>query len=136
MRRAFKAAIVLLIATSALGAERVIDSGLNVHHIDSKNHRFFVVPSTDIVSSPQSVKAYISKLSGEVMRLYHDWGSHWVVSFFAEAQYATYKDDEQVLESVKDGTWAKAYLAEYNHEKRQITIAPLDPSAVKKYKVE
>ncbi len=128
------ALLILIISVSAI-AQIEPSVTMNISRIDARSHRVFVAPSTEILTSMKSTKEYISRLSVEIGRQYPEWSSQWIVSFFSDPRYATYKD-EQVQVAVEDGTWVKAYLAEYDNTTKIIVMAPLDPAKMKKVKLE
>ena len=43
---------------------------------------------------------------------------------YTDAALARYKDDPQVEAAVKDGRWARAYLAEYDAATKKLTHDP------------
>jgi hypothetical protein len=136
MIRLFGIVTLLVLAVSAWCAEPVSLGGFDVTRIDRQNHRVFVAPAGKILTSRETSKRYINRLSAEIKRQFPEWGPRWAASFFSEPQFAAYKDDAQVLKAVQDGVWEKAYLAEYDNAKRLIVLTPMDPVTIRKYRVE
>jgi hypothetical protein len=51
-----------------------------------------------------------------------------VFSFFTDVKYVGYKTEPQLREYLEDGTWNRAYLAEYDAESERLTLAPMGKS--------
>ncbi|HYB72909.1 MAG TPA: hypothetical protein VED18_06020, partial [Candidatus Sulfotelmatobacter sp.] len=55
------------------------------------------------------------------------WSDRWWASLFPEAKYVGYKDDEGVLQYVKDGSWSVNHLGEYESEEELVVLYPAQP---------
>ena len=53
------------------------------------------------------------------------------MSFFSEAKYAGYKSDENVAALVANGSWAKAYLGEYERQTQRLVLNPAERERIK-----
>jgi hypothetical protein len=131
MKRAIVSAFLVLIVMSVAYAAATIDSRFNVVQVDPRNHRLFVAPSGDILASHEALRTFITDLTSEIGRHYPEWGSRWSVSLFSDPSLATYKDDDRVRVAIQDGTWTRAYLAEFDHETHTMTSAPMNPDTVR-----
>ena len=87
--------------------------------MDEPQRRLFVV-APDGAEGP--IAARIRDL--ESCFGFTDWSGRWSLSVFTDAALARYKDDPQVEAAVKDGRWAKAYLAEYDAEEKRLRLNP------------
>jgi hypothetical protein len=95
---------------------------LRLVRVDEPQRRLFVVAS-DAAAAP--IAARIRDL--DACFDLTDWGGRWSLSVFTDATLARYKDDPQVEGAVKDGRWAKAYLAEYDAATKTTTRNPASP---------
>jgi hypothetical protein len=97
--------------------------------IDPTNRRLFVAGSSDdLKNQAAGLAPRLNSIRAYVAKCHPDWGRHWNASFFADRKFAGYKD-EQPARFMKDGTWAKAYLAEYENETGRLTLHPALPNA-------
>jgi len=102
-----------------------------VFRIDQANRRLFVAGSSDdLQSQAAGLGRRLKLIRAYVAKCHPDWGRHWNASFFADRQLAGYKD-ELPARFMKDGTWAKAYLAEYENETGRLTLHPALPKVQK-----
>lgn len=53
------------------------------------------------------------------------------MSFFSDAKYAGYKSDENIAALVANGSWAKAYLAEYERLTQRLVLNPAERERIK-----
>ncbi len=53
------------------------------------------------------------------------------MSFFSNAKYAGYKSDENVAALVANGSWSKAYLAEYERQTQRLVLNPAERERIK-----
>ncbi|HEV2197137.1 MAG TPA: hypothetical protein VGR55_16250 [Candidatus Acidoferrum sp.] len=53
------------------------------------------------------------------------------MSFFSDAKYAGYKSDDNMAALVANGSWAKAYLAEYERQTQRLILNPADKSRLR-----
>jgi hypothetical protein len=129
----------LLLAALAIVAPTAGDEALrdrfHVVRIDAENQRLFVAPSEALLLSSDSVERYLDDLAPAVSERFPTWGTDWSVSFFKSAELAAYKTDESVREAVRDGRWASAYLAEYDHGERKLVRDPLDADKTSRTRV-
>jgi hypothetical protein len=92
---------------------------LAIARVDEPQRRVFVV-APDAADGP--IAARIRDL--ESCFGFTDWNGRWSLSVFTDAALARYKDDPQVEAAVKDGRWARAYLAEYDAASKKLTRNP------------
>jgi hypothetical protein len=105
--------------TEARSCLRLDLAPLTIVRVDESQRRLFVVTS-DEADAP--IAARIRDL--ESCFGFTDWNGRWRLSLHSDAALARYKDDPQVEAAVKDGRWAKAYLAEYDAATKMLTRHP------------
>ena len=105
--------------TQARSCLRLDLTPLEIARVDEPQRRLFVV-APDVAEGP--IAARIRDL--ESCFGFTDWSGRWSLSVFTDAALARYKDDPQVEAAVKDGRWAKAYLAEYDAEDKRLRLNP------------
>ena len=106
-------------STEARSCLRLDLTPLTIARVDEPQRRLFVVTS-DAADGP--IAARIRDL--ESCFGFTDWSGRWSLSVYTDAALARYKDDPQVEAAVKDGSWAKAYLAEYEAASKKLTRNP------------
>lgn len=107
--------------TSSISTTKCVEKvlGVDVVKVDDRNHRFFI--ASKIVDA-SAIKGNITGL--EECFKNTEWQQVWSLSVFAEAKYAGYKDEANIIQYHKDNLWAKAYLLEYDHANRSLTKNP------------
>ena len=92
---------------------------LTIARVDEPQRRLFVV-APDAASAPIAARVHdLESCFG-----FTDWSGRWSLSVFTDAALARYKDDPQVADAVKDGRWARAYVAEYSAATKKTTRNP------------
>ena len=109
-------------ATSPRTCARLELTPLRVVRIDEPQHRLFVA-GTDATGA--QIAARIQDL--ETCFGFTEWAERWSLSVFTDAALARYKDDPQVADAVRDGRWARAYVAEYSAAAKTLTRNPGGP---------
>jgi hypothetical protein len=111
------------------------DDSAKIVQMDERNERAFVVTSLDKINTVAKARRLLSSLQGTLKQCRPDWGNMWSVSFFSDAKYAGYKHDDKMKPFVRDGTWSRAYLGEYERVEGKLTLHPADPNRLKFLKV-
>jgi len=110
------------------------DSG-SIVQIDERNERIFVVTSLDKINTVVKARKVLLALQKTLQECRSNWGNTWSVSFFSDAKHAGYKHDDSIKPFVRDGSWSRAYLGEYEHAEGKLTLHPADPNRLKFLKV-
>ena len=105
--------------TDARSCLRLDLTPLTIARVDEPQRRLFAVTS-DQADAP--IAARIRDL--ESCFGFTDWNESWSLSVYTDAALARYKDDPQVEAAVKDGRWARAYVAEYDAATRKLLRHP------------
>ena len=105
--------------TTARSCLRLDLTPLKIARVDEPQRRLFVV-APEAADGP--IAARIRDL--ESCFGFTDWNGRWSLSVFSDAALARYKDDPEVEAAVKEGRWAKAYLAEYDAAARKLSRPP------------
>jgi len=105
-------------ATSPRSCLRLDLAPLKIVRVDEPQRRLFVSGA----GAGEALDARIRDL--ESCFGFTEWAGRWSLSVFADGALARYKDDPQVVEAVKDGRWARAYLAEYDAATKKTTRNP------------
>ena len=108
--------------TQARSCLRLDLTPLEIARVDEPQRRLFVV-APDAAEGP--IAARIRDL--ESCFGFTDWSGRWTLSVFTDAALARYKDDAQVEAAVKDGRWARAYVAEYDAASQKLRRNPASP---------
>ena len=116
------APVVAEATTAARSCLRLDLAPLKVVRVDEPQRRLFVV-AADAAETPIAARVRDLDSCFELT----DWAGRWSLSVFTDAALARYKDDDQVAEAVKDGRWARAYVAEYSATTKQLTRNPAAP---------
>ncbi|MGH1342067.1 MAG: hypothetical protein ACRBN8_10975 [Nannocystales bacterium] len=95
---------------------------------DAANHRAFLV--WDTVPEDDAITALVAR-ARHCMAANAGWAESYSVSVFSHARFAGYMTEAHIMPLVESGDWDSAYLAEYDHAARQLTLMPLvDPREV------
>jgi hypothetical protein len=95
-----------------------------------EGRRVFLQESQEVVNSLSSRKRaqeYVGFLKSWVKACKPTWKEKWSASVFSDGKYAAYKDEKQVEQFLKDGTWIRNYLVEYDNDSGVLTIYPALP---------
>ena len=105
--------------TAARSCLRLDLTPMTIARVDEPQRRLFVVTS-DAAEAP--IAARIRDL--ESCFGFTEWSGRWSLSVYTDPALARYKDDPQVEAALKDGRWAKAYVAEYDAATKKLTRNP------------
>ena len=111
------------------------DDAANIVQIDERNERVFVVTSLDTINTAARARKVLLSLQKTLKQCRATWGNTWSVSFFSDRKYAGYKHDDNMKPFVRDGSWSRAYLGEYERAEGKLTLHPADPNRLKFLKV-
>jgi hypothetical protein len=87
--------------------------------VDERQKRYFVVQKSVATST---IKAMIKKIEHCLPK---DWVDRWSLSVFSMKELAGYQDEPNIKPFHKNSGWAKGYLAEYDSEKKKVTLNPV-----------
>lgn len=107
------------------------DDSAKIVRIDDRNERIFVIARADQINTTVKARKVLFALEASLKQCRPGWGKTWAVSFFSDAKYAGYKSDENVAALVANGSWAKAYLAEYERETQRLILNPAERERIK-----
>lgn len=107
------------------------DDAAKIVRIDDRNERIFVIAQLWQFNTTAKARKLLLPLQASLKQCRPDWGKTWAVSFFSNAKYAGYKSDENVAALVANGTWAKAYLAEYERLTQRLILYPAERDRIK-----
>lgn len=105
-------------ATSPRSCLRLDLAPLKIVRVDEPQRRLFVSAAAGTAPLDARIRDLESCFG------FTEWAGRWSLSVFADAALARYKDDPQVEGAVKDGRWARAYLAEYDAATKKTTRNP------------
>jgi hypothetical protein len=105
--------------TPARSCVRLDLTPLKVVRVDEPQRRLFVV-APDIADTPLAARVRDLESCFD----FTDWAGRWSLSVFTDDALARYKDDPLVEGAVRDGRWARAYLAEYEAATKRLTRNP------------
>ena len=107
------------------------DDSAQIVHVDDRNERVFVVTSLDKINTVAKARKVLLSLQQTLKQCRAKWGRTWSVSFFSDRKYAGYKHDDNMQPFVRDGSWSRAYLGEYERVEGKLTLHPADPTRLK-----
>jgi hypothetical protein len=111
------------------------DDSAKIVQVDDRNERVFVVTSLDKINTVAKARKVLLSLQETLKHCRAKWGRTWSVSFFSDRKYAGYKHDDKMQRFVRDGSWARAYLGEYERVEGKLTLHPADLQRLKFLKV-
>ena len=107
------------------------DDAAKIVRIDDRNERIFVIARVEQINTTAKARKLLLPLQSSLKQCRPNCGRTWAVSFFSEAKYAGYKSDEGVAALVADGSWAKAYLGEYERQTQRLVLNPAERERIK-----
>ena len=126
------AGLALQLAARDGGAEPArgcpIPDDLEVVRVDDRNRRLFVIATAREVETRRLVERTLARSAGYIGSCHPDWADRWSVTLMAERRFAGYKTEPEILPYVKDGSWSKGYLAEYDRRRSILVRFPLIPA--------
>ncbi|OLB32001.1 MAG: hypothetical protein DMG41_12305 [Acidobacteria bacterium] len=111
------------------------DDAANIVQMDERNERVFAVTSLDRINTVAKARKVLLSLQKTLKQCRPTWGNTWSVSFFSDRKYAGYKHDDNMKPFVRDGSWSRAYLGEYERVEGKLSLHPADPNRLKFLKV-
>src|SRR5690348_6036707 len=107
------------------------DDSAKIVRIDDRNERIFVVAQEGQINTSAKARKILLPVQASLKQCRPNWGRTWAVSFFSDAKYAGNKSDDNMAALVANGSWAKAYLAEYERQTQRLILNPADKSRLK-----
>jgi hypothetical protein len=107
------------------------DDSAKIVRIDDRNERVFVIVKTDQINTTAKARKLLFPLQASLKQCRPNWGRTWAVSFFSDAKYAGYKSDDNLAALVANGSWAKAYLGEYERQTQRLILNPAERERIK-----
>ena len=107
------------------------DDSAKIVRIDDRNERIFVVVQEGQINTSAKARKLLLTLQVSLKQCRPDWGRAWAVSFFSDPKYAGYKSDENMAALVANGSWAKAFLAEYERQTQRLILNPAERERIK-----
>ena len=111
------------------------DDSAKIVRIDDRNERIFVTVHVDQINTSAKARRVLLALEASLKQCRTGWGNTWSVSFFSDAKYAGYKHEDSVAALVANGSWAKAYLGEYERQTGKLIMNPADRERIRFLKV-
>ena len=132
LKTAVALAVLWFAATSGAGQQPTSFPGLESVREDAHAKRFFVrAQSKDLAKA--AFRRRLDDIGSYIANQRKDWGKDWSLSFFTESRYAHYKDEIDM--KTEGGAWAAAYIGEYDRRTGTMTLYPLDPKRMRRYKM-
>ena len=107
------------------------DDSAKIVRIDDRNERVFVVVKIDQINTTAKARKLLFPLQASLKQCRPNWGRTWAVSFFSDAKYAGYKSDDNLAALVANGSWARAYLGEYERQTQRLILNPAERERIK-----
>ena len=85
----------------------------------------------DQINTTAKARKLLLLLQASLKQCRPGWGRSWAVSFFSDAKYSGYKSDENMAAFVANGSWSKAYLAEYERQTHRLILYPAERERMK-----
>jgi hypothetical protein len=119
--------VLMLLACSFAQEQSEHCSGVGsfrVARFDDGERRIFVLGTSQEISTPGKARRVMRNLSKLVHECRPNWNATWAVSVFTDAKFVRYKDDPSLSTFVADGSWSRAYIAEYDRHSKTMTLMP------------
>jgi len=100
------------------------DDSARIVRIDDRNERIFVIAQIGQINTTAKARKLLLPLQASLKQCRPGWGRAWAVSFFSDSKYAGYKSDDNMAAFVANGSWSRAYLAEYERETQRLVLNP------------
>lgn len=100
------------------------DDSAKIVRVDDRNERIFVIAQVEQINTAAKARKLLLSLQTSLNQCRPSWGRTWSVSFFSDAKYAGYKSDNNMAAFVREGSWSKAYLAEYERQTQRLVMNP------------
>jgi hypothetical protein len=126
-------------STGTINSFEILHAGLqDVRNPDCKSFQLFRIDQTtrrifvpgyspgyfkDMKKIPP-LPAQLRQAHAYVTKCQPSWGERWNISFFTDSKFAGYKDENQLENFLRDGSWAENYLAEYDNSTSRLTLFP------------
>ena len=107
------------------------DDSAKIVRIDDRNERIFVIAHFEQINSGAKARKLLLPLQASLKQCRPNWGRTWAVSFFSDPKYAGYKSDDNIAALVANGSWAKAYLGEYERQTQRLILNPAERERIK-----
>lgn len=107
------------------------DDSAKIVRIDDRNERIFVIAQEGQINTTAKARKLLLPLQASLKQCRPNWGRTWAVSFFSDPKYAGYKSDENIAALVANGSWAKAYLGEYERQTQRLILNPAERERIK-----
>lgn len=111
------------------------DEAAKIVQVDERNERVFVVTSLDKINTAAKARKVLLSVQQTLKQCRPGWRNTWSASFFSDPKYAGYKHDDNMKPFVRNGSWSRAYLGEYERVEGKLTLHPADPKNLKFLKV-
>jgi hypothetical protein len=107
------------------------DESAKIVRIDDRNERVFIIVKIEQINTTVKARKLLFPLQASLKQCRPNWGRTWAVSFFSDAKYAGYKSDDNMAALVANGSWAKAYLGEYERQTQRLILNPAERERIK-----
>ena len=107
------------------------DDSAKIVRIDDRNERIFVIARVEQIDTTAKARKLLLPLQASLKQCRPGWGKSWSASFFSDAKHAGYKSDENMAALVANGSWAKAYLGEYERQTQRLILNPAEHDRIK-----
>jgi len=107
------------------------DDSPKIVRIDDRNERIFVIAQANQINTTAKARKLLLPLQASLKQCRPGWGRTWAVSFFSDPKYAGYKSEDNLAALVANGSWAKAYLGEYERQTQRLILNPAERERIK-----
>ena len=107
------------------------DDSAKIVRIDDRNERIFVIAHGEQINTTTKARKLLLALQASLKQCRPGWGRTWAVSFFSDVKYAGYKSDDNIAALVANGSWARAYLGEYERQTQRLILNPAERERIK-----
>jgi hypothetical protein len=107
------------------------DDSPKIVRIDDRNVRIFVIAQANQINTTAKARKLLLPLQASLKQCRPGWGRTWAVSFFSDPKYAGYKSEDKMAALVANGSWAKAYLGEYERQTQRLILNPAERERIK-----
>ena len=101
--------------------------------VDTQGKRLFLEGTEANVASRRKVDSFLKGLDKAIGDCMPSWRGSWSASFFSDPELAGYKTE--FSEGAELGSWAMAYVAEYDRSTEILTVLPLEKTKIRTRRV-
>ena len=102
---------------------------------DDRSKRVFVIAQFETINTQRRARVVLGRVQETIRESRPSWNNQWSASFFTDPKYVGYKDEPHVMRYLRDGSWSRAYIGEYDRSTNELKLKPLNAKESRTLKV-